>query len=334
MNGPVVVCSWGTGAAGKGAEEILTLGRHAARSLGTDLAWLVLGPLPEAAQTHGARYGVARIDAIPDPALGGVEAGPDRLVEALTEYCVQELPEVVLVSQTQDARLVAARLAARLQTGVVMNAIALALGEDGAVEATAGAYGGDTRAVYAFDDARPCIVGVTPGAVDPESLAGPAAIPPVREVPVDLSDVTERVMVLEHTAAAGPRLEDARVIVAGGRGLGEAENFALVEQFASLLGGLPAASRAIVDDGWVGPALQVGLTGKITKPELYVAVGISGASQHMAGCSAAKAIVAINRDENAAIFRYARYGIVGDSKDVLSALIDAIEATAVVQRAG
>jgi electron transfer flavoprotein alpha subunit len=333
MNEPVVVCSWGAGAAGKGAEEVLSLGRKAAAALGTELDWLVLGPLPEEGQTLAARYGVAHIDVIGGMAADG-DDGPDRLVEALARYCGTASPRVLLVSQTHDARLVAARLAARLHAGVVMNAVDLALGDAGAIEVTAGAYGGDTRAVYAFADARPCIVAVTPGAVDPEPVAVPGAMPAVRDVPIDVSDVTERVMVVKRAEATGPRLEDARIIVAGGRGLGAAENFRLVEQFASLLGGLPAASRAIVDDGWVGPALQVGLTGKITKPELYVAAGISGASQHMAGCSAAKAIVAINRDENAAIFRYARYGIVGDAKDVLAALIDTVGAAAMVQRAG
>lgn len=334
MSGPVVVCSWGAGAAGKDTEEVLSLGRKAAGALGADLVWLLLGPLPEDAQAQAARYGAVRIDAVGDAALTGDEAGPDRLVEALAQYCGQAAPEVLLFSQTQDSRLVAARLAARLQAGVVINAVDLALGDGGRIEVTAGAFGGDTRAVYVFGAARPCIVAVTPGAVDPEPLTASAVMPPVRDVAVDLDNVTERVMVLQRAAVSGPRLEDARIIVAGGRGLGAVENFGLVERFAGLLGGLPAASRAIVDDGWVGPALQVGLTGKITKPELYVAVGISGASQHMAGCSAAKAIVAVNRDENAAIFRYARYGIVGDSTEVLAALIDAVGAAAMVQRAG
>ena len=119
----------------------------------------------------------------------------------------------------------------------------------------------------------------------------------------------------------GPRIEDADIIVAGGRGLGAPENFRLVQELAAALGGMAGASRPIVDDGWAEPARQVGLTGKITRPSLYIAVGISGASQHMVGCAAAKTLVAINRDPDAAIFRYARYGIVGDCLEILPALI-------------
>ncbi|MBK7170238.1 MAG: electron transfer flavoprotein subunit alpha/FixB family protein [Gammaproteobacteria bacterium] len=133
--------------------------------------------------------------------------------------------------------------------------------------------------------------------------------------------VQERWTVVASAQSSGPRLEDADVIVAGGRGLGSAASYALVREFAELLGGMHGASRAIVDDGWIDSSRQVGLTGKITRPGLYIAVGISGASQHMAGCSAAKTIVAINKDRDASIYRYARYGIVGDCLAVMPELI-------------
>jgi electron transfer flavoprotein alpha subunit len=143
---------------------------------------------------------------------------------------------------------------------------------------------------------------------------------------VDLGAVTERIRVLEPARTEGPRLEEANTIVAGGRGLGAAEHFASIEQLAEALGGMAGASRPLVDDGWVDASRQVGLTGRITRPALYIAVGISGASQHMAGCSAAKTIVAINRDPDAAIFRHARYGIVGDCHEILPELIRAARA--------
>ena len=134
-----------------------------------------------------------------------------------------------------------------------------------------------------------------------------------------------KIRVVEPARAEGPRLEDAQTIVAGGRGLGSAQNFRLVEELAEALGGLAAASRPIVDDGWADSSRQVGLTGKITRPSLYIAAGISGASQHMAGCSASKTIVAINSDPDASIFRYARYGIVGDCLELLPELTRAVQ---------
>jgi electron transfer flavoprotein alpha subunit len=138
--------------------------------------------------------------------------------------------------------------------------------------------------------------------------------------------MSERIRVVEPAKAEGPRLEDAGTIVAGGRGLGAREHFTLIEQLAEALGGMAGASRPLVDDGWVDASRQVGLTGRITRPALYVAVGISGASQHMAGCSAAKTIVAINKDAEAAIFKHARYGIVGDCHEILPELIRAARA--------
>jgi electron transfer flavoprotein alpha subunit len=152
-----------------------------------------------------------------------------------------------------------------------------------------------------------------------------ASTPRVRDVAVDLGSVNERVQIVARSEASGPRIEDADIIVAGGRGLGSKENYRLVHDLAEALGGMAAASRPIVDEGWAEPARQVGLTGKITRPALYVAAGISGASQHMVGCAAAKTLVAINRDPDAAIFRYARYGIVGDCLEILPALVRAVK---------
>jgi electron transfer flavoprotein alpha subunit len=303
---------------------VLTLGRKVAASLEAALGWLVLGPMPEGTAEVATRYGVAGIHRIEDAKLESFE--PDAHVEALAQYCAQHAPKVLLFVQEFDVRLVAPRLAGRSGAGVVMNAVDLVVDTDGRLSVTASAYGGDTRVVYSLTNAPWYVVAVTATAIEAKPSGAAAPVPTVLDVRVDLGGVEERVRVVGRAETEGPRVEDAEIIVAGGRGLGSVENYRLVEDLARALGGMSAATRPIVDDGWVDPSRQVGLTGKITRPNLYVAAGISGASQHMVGCAAAKAIVAINRDPEAAIFRYARYGIVGDCLAVLPELVRAIKA--------
>ncbi len=318
----VVVCTWGMGRGGApptGTEELLTLGRKTSRSLDAPLSWMVLGQLPNDAAAAAGRHGVARIDHVADGRLERFQA--DVYVEALAQYCRAEVPRLVLVSQTHDARLVAPRLAGRIGAGVVMNAIDLAAGEGGRLSVTASAYGGDTRVVYDLVGGGGYVVGVSTSVLPSAPLADGRGAAAVREVAVDLESVKERIRVVARAVTEGPCIEDAEIIVAGGRGLGAPENFGLVKELAAALGGMAGASRPIVDDGWTDPSRQVGLTGKITRPSLYIAVGISGASQHMVGCAAAKTLVAINRDPEAAVFRYARYGIVGDCLEILPELI-------------
>jgi electron transfer flavoprotein alpha subunit len=322
MATPVVVCTWGAGPDGlpSGIDELLTLGRTVSAALNGPLHWLTLGAAPARAGAVAAQFGAAGVDRVADGKLESFSA--DAYVAALAQYCVQVTPRVVLFSQTFEARLVVPRLAGRLGAAVVMNATDLAVGGD-TVRVTAAAYGGDTRVVYELRGAGPCLASVMPNAVAPAPLDRPAADLPVRDVAVDLSTVTERVRVVSRAQTTGPRLEDAQIIVAGGRGLGSKEKYQLVEDLARALGGMAGASRPIVDDGWTEASRQVGLTGKITRPALYVAAGISGASQHMAGCAASKNLVAINRDPDAPIFRYARYGLVGDCLEILPELIRA-----------
>jgi len=320
----VVVCTWGMGRAGglpAGTEELLTLARKAARALDTTLRWVVLGPLPNDAAAVAGRYGVAAIDHVADAKLERFQA--DVHVAALARYCRAKTPRLVLVSQTHDARLLAPRVAGRIGAAVVMNGIDVARGEGGAVQVTASAFGGDTRVAYDLVGDGAFVVGVNTSVLLPEP-EGLAAVP-VETVTVDLSAVEERVRVTSRAVTEGPRLEDADIVVAGGRGLGAPENFRLVTELAAALGGMAGASRPIVDDGWAEPSRQVGLTGRITRPTLYIAVGISGASQHMVGCAAAKTLVAINRDPEAAVFRYARYGIVGDCLEILPELIRVVK---------
>lgn len=318
----VVVVSWGQGGEAFAGEvdDVLSLGRGVAASAGGELNWLTLGPVSDAIQQAAAEQGVANVDHIEDAKLA--EFSADAIVAALAQYCEQRGPRVVLFAQGFDVRLIAPRLAAKIGAGVVMNGAGVELGGDGKIAVTASAYGGDTRRIYEIAADRACVISVLANAVLPEPAAA-ATTPAVRDIAVDLSAVNERIAVLEKPKAEGPRLDAAEIIVSGGRGLGDAANYKLIEELAEALGGLPGASRPIVDDGWVDSSHQVGLTGTITRPGLYLAAGISGASQHMAGCSAAKTIVAINTDTDASIFRYARYGVIGDCLEILPELIRA-----------
>ena len=317
----VVVCTWGEdrGGLAPGAEEVLTLGAKLSAAVGSDLLWLTLGARPDASADVASRFGVVKLLQIEDAKLVGIPA--DAAVEALSQYCSQSSPLVLLFNQSAETRTIAPRLAGRLASAVVMNAVDLA-SDGNTLSVTAAAYGGDTRVVYELCEGGAHVVSVTANAVSPECPE--AGSSPEREsVSVDLASVEERIKVVSAASSEGPRLEDAEIIVSGGRGLGSVDNYKLIRELADALGGLAGASRPLVDEGWVDSSHQVGLTGKITKPTLYVAVGISGASQHMAGCGAAKAIVAINRDEDAAIFQHARFGIKGDALELLPELIRA-----------
>jgi len=316
----VALCTWGNALEG-GTEEALTLAQKLSAARGSALHWVVVGAVAEEAKTLAGTYGVTSLDLLAGEGLD--ELGPDALVSALAEYCAQASPTTILFNQTLQARLIAPRLAGRLAVPVVMNGFDLNDSE-GALHVTATGYGGDTHVVYELGAPVNVVSLITTSIV--ATPAETPTSPDTRTISVDLAGVTERFQVTAAAKAEGPRLEDADVIVSGGRGLGTKENYEMVKELAGALGGLAGASRAIVDDGWVDSSVQVGSTGKITRPGLYMAIGISGASQHMAGCSAAKTIVAVNSDPDASIHRYARYGVVADCLEILPELIKAAKA--------
>ena len=319
MTTNVVVCTW-YGIRNEPPEEIeaaLTLGRNVSEALDAQLRWLVVGTAPDQIAETAASHGVAVVDTVDDPKLrSGL---PDAFVETLAQYSAQHQPRLTVFNQNFETRVVAPCAAGRLGAGIVMNCVEVEVSGE-RLDVTAASFGGDTRMVYELDATNPSIVALLANAIAPEPAASPST-PEVNAFSADLAGVDERISVLEPAHAEGLRLEDAEIIVAGGRGLGSSENFALVEELAEVLGGMAGASRPIVDDGWIDSSRQVGLTGKITRPALYVAAGISGATQHIVGCSAAKVLVAVNTDPTAPIFRYARYGIVADCTEVLPEMI-------------
>lgn len=251
----------------------------------------------------------------------------DLLVASASACVALTTARFVIFSRDIGTLELAPRLAARTSGASVVGVTNVEVEGDGTVFVEATVFGGAARANYEVTAPGPLVLGLAPrqsSAVPfpPKANQGTTTLP----LPVPAGTV-ERVRLIEPANARGARLEDARYVVSGGKGLGEAKNFDLVRELARSLGGMPGASRAIVDSGWASPDEQVGLTGSIVSPELYIAAGISGASQHMAGCSNARVLCAINTDERAAIFTYARFGIIDDCKAVLAELIALTEGT-------
>jgi electron transfer flavoprotein alpha subunit len=250
------------------------------------------------------------------------EYNSDAYLQAMLKVVEQAQPKIVLFGQTNLGRDLAPRLAFHLNTGVIMDTVELAVNGD-RLQGTRPAYGGNARAVNVVR-ADPQIATVRAKSQDPlprdDSRSGTTT---KIDVPIDAAAVRIKVTDRKGMPAEGVRLEDADVVVTGGRGMGGPENFHLIEELAHALGGAVGASRAVCDLGWRPVSEQVGLTGKVVSPTLYIAVGVSGASQHMAGCSGAKNIVAINKDPDANIFKAARFGIVDDFAKIMPALIEA-----------
>lgn len=246
----------------------------------------------------------------------------EQWLAAVQEAVNQSGATLVLVAQSVVGREVGPRLAARLGTAVAMDCVSVT-DAGGTIQFTRPAYGGNALATYTIATS-PAIATVRAKSFEAASGAGAAetvALPAAG---------ASRVNVLgsEKAQTEGLQMTDAPVVVGGGRGLGAAEAFQQMEALAAAIGKDKAAvgaSRAAVDLGWYPPSQQIGLTGKVVTPDLYIAVAISGASQHMAGCSGSKVIVAINRDKDANIFGFAKYGIVGDWKAVVPALIEEIK---------
>ncbi|MFI9642102.1 electron transfer flavoprotein subunit alpha/FixB family protein [Micromonospora sp. NPDC051925] len=282
--------------------EMLTL----ARELGTPSA-VVLGG-PGAAETLSAKlgeYGAEKIYAAESEEIDGYLVAPKATV--LAELVNRVQPAAVLLASAQEGKEIAARLAVKLDNGILTDVVGL--GADGT--ATQVAFAGSTIVKSKVTKGLP-LVTVRPNSVTPTPAA---ATPAVEQLTVAVTDADKLAKVVERVAeqkGSRPELTEAGIVVSGGRGVGNADNFKLVEELADLLGGAVGASRAAVDSGYYPHQFQVGQTGKTVSPQLYVALGISGAIQHRAGMQTSKTIVAVNKDGEAPIFELADYGVVGD----------------------
>jgi electron transfer flavoprotein alpha subunit len=289
-----------------GTLELLTK----ARSLGGTVAAFVGGDASAIAGALG-EYGALPGAAVAS-AMQAVIGGGDR-------------PDLVLFPQNYEGRDVMARLSVKLDRTVVTNNTDVAVDGD-AVTVTTPIFGGNTLVTTTFTGEGPFLAAFRPKSFAAESAGGGAAEVVAAPVP-DLGTTGGAVVTAVHVEeTSGPKLDEAEIVVSGGRGLGEADKYSMIESLAKVLKGAPGASRAIVDAGWVPYSYQVGQTGKVVKPKVYIAAGISGATQHMVGMKGSKNIIAINKDKEAPIFGVADLGIVGDVHKVLPKLIEALQA--------
>ncbi len=304
------------GAPTTGTLELLTK----ARSLG-DVTAFVGGDGSALAATLG-EYGATKVYATGD--LAGKL--PGVAVSAAMKAVIDggDSPDLILFPQTTEGRDIVARLSVKLDKTVLTNNVDIAIDGE-TVSVTTPIFGGNTLVTTTFTGSGPFLAAFRPKSFAAESASGAAAevaAAPVGELGATGAAAVTAVHVEEST---GPKLDEAAIVVSGGRGLGEAPKYEMIEQLAKLLKGAPGASRAIVDAGWVPYSYQVGQTGKVVKPTVYIAAGISGATQHMVGMKGAKNIIAINKDKEAPIFGIADLGIVGDVHKVLPKLIEALQ---------
>lgn len=318
MSEVLVVVEHGDGLVKKVTLEMLTL----ARELGEPAAVVLGAPGTAAALTDRlAEYGAAKIYVAESDDIDGYLVAPKATV--LAGLVGQVQPAAVLLGATQEGKEIAGRLAVKLDNGLLADISAMAA--DGT--ATQTVFAGSTIVTSRVTRGLP-LATLRPNSITPTPVDQPAT-PEVTTVPVELDDAAKLARVVERVAetrGARPELSEASIVVSGGRGVGSAENFKLVEELADLLGAAVGASRAATDSGFYPHQFQVGQTGKTVSPQLYIALGISGAIQHRAGMQTSKTIVVVNKDGEAPIFEIADFGVVGDLFKVTPQAIEEIRA--------
>jgi electron transfer flavoprotein alpha subunit len=291
-----------------------------ARELG-DVYAVALGSGAKAAAATLGKHGAKVIHVNEDAAFDDYIAEP--ATDAVASLIEKENPDLILFGFTPDSREVAGRLAARLGSGLIANASDI-VAEGGGFVAKVPYFGG-AKVASMKANGKPAIVLIRPKSFEASEKPGAGD---VQQLEATISDGSKRAHIAERVTEASEKvkLEDARVVISGGRGMGGPQNFPLLEDLASALGGAVGASRAVVDAGWVPYSMQVGQTGKSVRPGVYIAVGISGAMQHTVGMKTSKVIIAINKDAEAPIMKMADLGVVGDALKIVPALTAAVKA--------
>ena len=304
----------------RSALEAVSEARRLADALSGTVRTVLIGSGVKALADELASYGADEVVAFDDPALAAYAT--EAYARALAQAIVEAKPAAVLVPYTALGKDLAPRVAARVGAGLVSDCVSLSL-KDGRLVARRPVYAGKAYATVTWAG-EPQMATLRPN-VFPLGRYDPARKAVVLSATVD-TKARARVTAVKATAEGKVELTEAQVIVSGGRGLKGPEHFHLVQELGDAMGAAVGASRAVVDAGWVDHQMQVGQTGKTVSPTLYIACGISGAIQHLAGMSSSKYIVAINKDADAAIFKVANYGIVGDAFEVLPRLTEAAKA--------
>ncbi len=300
--------------------ELLGEGKKLATSLGENLSAVLFGEQTENNCQELLKRGADTVYVMDEPALKNFQDDP--YVELLTYLVNQYKPEILLIPATSQGRSFAPRVAARLQTGLTADCTGLEIEEKTKLlYQTRPTFGGNLMATIICENERPQMSTVRPKIFTEAEVQSPKG--KIINIPLPQNSGESRINLMEilKNKEENIDLADSDIIVSGGRGLGEAKKFSLVSDLAKVLGGVVGASRAAVDADWIHYAHQVGQTGKTVRPHLYIACGISGAVQHLAGMQTSEVIVAINKDPEAPIFKVANYGIVGDLFEVIPALI-------------
>ena len=308
-----------------GTQELLGGGRKLADTLGEELSVVLMGEKVADLAQEAIKFGADKVYVIESPLLKDYTT--DGYVGAMEKLCKQISPNILVMAQSSMGRDLAPRLAFRLDTGLTMDCVALSIDPDTKLlQQTKPVYGGNALSVVICENGRPQMATVRSKSMDPldpddsrkgEVIAFDAAL--------DASAIRTKKLETVKEEVEGVKLEDAEIVVCGGRGVGSPEAFGPLGDLAKLLGGALGATRPPCDEGWLPTNLQVGLTGKMVAPTLYIGIALSGSSQHLAGCSGSKTMVAINKDPEANIFKVSQYGVVADYRKVLPAFAEKVK---------
>lgn len=304
--------------------ELLGEGRKIADKIGCSLSVIVLGNNLEEEVKELSHYGADKVIYMEHELLENYTT--DAYTKVIVEYIRDTKPETVFVGATSIGRDLAPRLAGRLGTGLTADCTGLDVDlSDKKMLQTRPAFGGNLMATIICPNNRPQMSTVRPGVMQKATYIEKESIVEKIKPEISESDIVAKIIEIIKSKKEQVSLTDAEIIVSGGRGVGSAEGFELIKKLAETLGGTYASSRVAVDNGWTSPDRQVGQTGVTVRPKIYIACGISGAIQHLAGMSEAECIIAINKNSDAPIFKVAHFGIVGDLFKVIPEMINCIE---------